>query len=144
MYKQPLAFLRDKCLSQSLLYPKYINFRSFHDEYERTREPTARERKIAIDKENLQWRVPVNKNPNTWRSKLGLYVDDDKDTKTFDLIAFLQQPIDLRFKTLKMNREKRRRTKAIAYQQYLPERHNILGNDLAAAHFIVHRGGSVK
>lgn len=30
------------------------------------------------------------------------------------------------------------------FQQYLPERHEILGNDLAAAHFIVHRKGKVR
>lgn len=34
--------------------------------------------------------------------------------------------------------------KLIAEQQYLEERHNALGTDLAAAHFIVYRGGSVK
>ncbi|KAL1131317.1 hypothetical protein AAG570_010935 [Ranatra chinensis] len=29
-------------------------------------------------------------------------------------------------------------------QAYIPERHQILGNDLASAHFIVYRGGRVK
>lgn len=30
------------------------------------------------------------------------------------------------------------------FQQYIPERHQILGNDLATAHFIVHRKGKVR
>lgn len=29
-------------------------------------------------------------------------------------------------------------------QQFIPERHQILGNDLAAAHFLTHRGGRVR
>lgn len=29
-------------------------------------------------------------------------------------------------------------------QQFIPERQQILGNDLAAAHFLVHRGGRVR
>lgn len=60
------------------------------------------------------------------------------------MITKLQAKIDLRpsqvKKWWKHNLEKQERF----LQQYIPERHQILGNDLAAAHFLVFRQGRVK
>lgn len=41
-------------------------------------------------------------------------------------------------------KEKVKREMEIEQQKFVEERHNILGSDLAAAHFIVYRGGKVK
>ncbi|XP_064483810.1 distal membrane-arm assembly complex protein 2-like [Ornithodoros turicata] len=62
-------------------------------------------------------------------------------------VDFLSRLHQIPHMTLDMLREKRKlRTfeKRVYDQRYIPERHGILGPDLAAAAFLLHRGASVK
>lgn len=103
---------------------------------------TAFEKKLAESKERLKWRTPYNERETEWYSKFKVFAP--KKNEDVDFIAFLQQPIDFSLKSMRQRKE-RKRVKTEKYmQQFVTERHQILGNDLAAAHFLVHRGGAVK
>ncbi|GLV32261.1 Nucleobindin 1 [Carabus blaptoides fortunei] len=94
-----------------------------------------------VTKESLQWRTPWDQRRGEWYSKLKLFGSDHNNA---DVIRFLQSPIDLSPSAIKRWWYRKQEEKEIYMQQYIPERNQILGDDLAAAHFIVHRGGSVK
>lgn len=103
---------------------------------------TPFEKKLAEAKEKLKWRTPYNERETEWYTKFKVFAPEKNED--VDMIAYLQTPFDL---TLKGRRERKERSRIElekAMQQFVPERHRILGNDLAAAHFLVHRGGSVK
>jgi hypothetical protein len=90
----------------------------------------------------MKWRVEPGDKPGAWYSKFKLFApEDDKNSV---LVTALQQPVDFRPSTLKKWWKKRNTQHERFMQQFIPERHEILGNDLAAAHFLVHRGGSVR
>lgn len=80
-----------------------------------------------------------------WYSSFKLFLSDDEDKKVTETFATTAvQPINLRpsylKKVWKQNRQKQERF----LQQFCAERQHTLGNDLAAAHFLVFRGGKVK
>lgn len=106
------------------------------------RPQTKFEKKLAESKIKLKWRTPYNERENEWYSKFKTFAPDKNENT--DIIAFLQQPIDLSFKAMQDRKERKRVSTEKFMQQFITERHEILGNDLAAAHFLVHRGGSVK
>lgn len=103
---------------------------------------TAFQKKLAESKERLKWRTPYNERDTEWYSKFKVFAPNKNED--VDIIAFLQQPIDLSLKSMRERKERKRVKTEIYMQQYVTERHQILGNDLATAHFLVHRGGSVK
>ena len=90
----------------------------------------------------VQWRTPAHEQPDVWYSKLKLFASE-KDTNA-DFISILQQPIDISPKGLRNWWTKKNIRLEKSLQSYIPERNIILGNDLAAAHFVVHRGGQIK
>lgn len=92
-------------------------------------------------KEDMQWRTPWHQKEGQYYSMLRTFYSEDNNSY---VLKFLQQPIDLRPTTIKNWWAKRKEKKEIMLQQYIPERNQMLGNELAAAHFIVHRRGSVK
>lgn len=94
------------------------------------------------DIKNLKWRTPYAEKKEEWYSKLKLFAPDD-DTNA-SAITVLQQPIDLRLSSIKSWWIRKNMQRERFMQQFIPERHEILGNDLAAAHFLVHRGGAVR
>lgn len=104
--------------------------------------PTPLQQKIAIAKEKLKWRTPYHENKKEWYTKFKVFAPDKNED--VDMIAYLQQPIDLTLKGRRERKERKRVSDEKFMQQFVPDRHQILGNDLAAAHFLVHRGGSVK
>lgn len=61
-----------------------------------------------------------------------------------DLLSFLHQRWDFSISGFQRWNKRRKETLFLLDQSYIPERHKILGPDLASAHFIVHRGGGVK
>lgn len=94
------------------------------------------------DIKNLKWRTPYAEKKEEWYSKLKLFApEDDKNSSA---ITALQQPIDLRPSAIKKWWKRKNVQRERFMQQFIPERHEILGNDLAAAHFLVHRGGAVR
>lgn len=96
---------------------------------------------LASDSQALQWRTPVGDRPEDWNTKFKVFGDSEQ---TSDFIVTMQQPIDLSPKAIKRWWEKRKERIERHMQQYVPERHEILGPDLAAAHFLLYRGGAVK
>lgn len=100
------------------------------------------QKKLAESKELLKWRTPYNERETEWYSKFKVFAPNKNED--VDIIAFLQQPIDFSLKSMR-ERKERKRVKTEKYmQQFVTERHQILGNDLAAAHFLVHRAEAVK
>ncbi|XP_013789160.2 ATP synthase subunit s-like protein isoform X2 [Limulus polyphemus] len=61
-----------------------------------------------------------------------------------DVLSFLHQKWDFSISGFQRWNKRRKEALFLQDQCYIPERHNILGPDLASAHFIVHRGGCVK
>lgn len=94
-----------------------------------------------VTKENLQWRTPWHQKEGQYYSTLRTFYSEENNV---NIIKFLQTPIDLSPMAIKKWWARKKQTRTIALQQYLPERNQALGNELAAAHFIVHRAGSVK
>lgn len=92
-------------------------------------------------KEELQWRTPWHQKEGEYYSALRTFYSEENNV---DVMKYLQMPINLRPSAVKKWWSKRNEEKEIFMQQYLPERNQMLGNELAAAHFIVHRGGAVK
>ncbi|ALC44786.1 CG4042, partial [Drosophila busckii] len=96
---------------------------------------------LAEDKQQLQWRTPVGDRPEDWNSKLKAFSNTEQ---TSDFILMMQRPIDLSPKNMKQWWNKRQTKIERHMQQFIPERHKILGAELAAAHFILYRGGAAK
>lgn len=94
-----------------------------------------------VTKENLQWRTPWHQKEGQYYSTLRTFYSEDNNV---NFMKFIQTPINLSPSAIKKWWLRRKREQTIALQQYLPERNRILGNELAAAHFIVYRAGSVK
>lgn len=103
---------------------------------------TPFEIKLAEAKEKLKWRTPFNERENEWYTKFKVFAPEKNED--VDMIAYLQTPFDLTLKGRRERKERKRVALEKAMQQFVPDRHKILGNDLAAAHFLVYRGGSVK
>lgn len=99
----------------------------------------SRER-VEKDKQNLQWRKDYVER-GEWYSNFKLFANESEN---MDLMSALQQPRDVSIKGLKGWISDRKEELNKAMQGYIPERHEILGSDLAAAHFVVHRGGRVR
>ncbi|XP_067647860.1 distal membrane-arm assembly complex protein 2 [Eurosta solidaginis] len=97
--------------------------------------------KMDTDKKTLQWRKHSGQRTGDWYSKLKVF---DNEEQTSDYIIMMQQPMDLTPSALKEWWRKRNLHMKRKMQSYIPERHEILGPDLAAAHFLLFRGGAVK
>lgn len=150
MYKQIATQYRPVVSAASTVRsPWFCHISSIHqntnnpaDDDEQKPPPTDFEVRLAEDKARLQWRTPLFEQKDKWYTKFKVF-GSDKNENT-DIIGMLQKPIDLSVQGFKDRRERKRVKIEKFMQQYIPERHQILGNDLAAAHFLVHRGGSVK
>lgn len=97
---------------------------------------------IQDDIAELQWRTPTGERADEWYSKFKLFqTDNDSNSR---VLTAMQQPYDFSVTGFKNRRKEKAIKTEIFMQQFIAERHDILGNDLAAAHFVVHRGGSVR
>jgi len=96
---------------------------------------------LATDKQKLKWRTPIGDRPEDWSSKLKLFSNAEQ---TSDFIVMMQKPIDLSPRNIRQWWDNREERIERHMQQFVPERHKILGAELAAAHFILYRGGAAK
>uniref|UniRef100_A0A1B0D3R3 Uncharacterized protein n=1 Tax=Phlebotomus papatasi TaxID=29031 RepID=A0A1B0D3R3_PHLPP len=96
--------------------------------------------KVERDKRNLEWRETFAQK-GEWSSKFGLFASENENA---DFITMMQQPWDTSIGGVKRWYVRKKERVNRILQSYIPERHEILGSDLAAAHFIVYRGGRVK
>lgn len=92
-------------------------------------------------KDDLQWRTPWHQKEGQYYSMLRTFYTEHNNA---NVLKFIQQPINLTPASVRGWWRRRNEERNIAMQQYLPERNQMLGNELAAAHFLVYRGGSVK
>ncbi|XP_055597624.1 distal membrane-arm assembly complex protein 2 [Uranotaenia lowii] len=96
---------------------------------------------IEEDKKRLQWKTPYADQPGTFESAFKLFSSNNRNS---ELLERMQQPIDVSPKAIKKWWSNRKDTIEAHMQKFIPERHASLGDDLAAAHFVVHRGGAVR
>merc|ERR1719341_1272 len=80
--------------------------------------------------------------PDEWKSMFHFF--QPKKGLSINIVHRLQKGIDLRPQSIKDWFYKRKELKNQLTQLYLTERVQAVGFDLAAAHFIVHRGGRVR
>lgn len=108
--------------------------------------PLSEEKQAEQDEslKQLEWRKKPFQKTDAWYSKFKLFLQDDDEPVRETIVTKLQQPIDLRPSTMKKWYKKNLQKQERFLQQYVPERHYILGNDLAAAHFLVFRNAKVK
>lgn len=96
-----------------------------------------------ISKEDMNWRtswISKEDHSNIMDPTRAFY----DDTNQVDTLRFLQTPINLSPSAIKKWWNNRQEHRAMMLQSYLPDRNRILGNELAAAHFLVFRGGAIK
>ncbi|XP_058830604.1 distal membrane-arm assembly complex protein 2 [Topomyia yanbarensis] len=96
---------------------------------------------IEADKKKLKWRLEYGERPDAVTSNFKLFETSNRNS---ELVELLQQPIDISPSGLKQWWTKRRSGISAHMQKFIPQRHAMLGPDLATAHFLVHRGGSVR
>uniref|UniRef100_A0A1I8PHR3 Uncharacterized protein n=1 Tax=Stomoxys calcitrans TaxID=35570 RepID=A0A1I8PHR3_STOCA len=92
------------------------------------------------DKAALKWRK-TNEESGDIDTKLKYFANNEQ---TSDFILLMQKPLELNPKKWKDMWDKRKEKNERHMQKFMSERHEILGPDLATAHFILHRGGSIK
>ncbi|CAG7718465.1 unnamed protein product [Allacma fusca] len=80
------------------------------------------------------------------KAGISRFLEQDRDEKynMTDQIAFMQQDLDFRIPAIKRYFAKVNEEWEIKLQKYNAQRNAVLGDDLAAAHFIVFRKGRVK
>lgn len=99
------------------------------------------EQKIEASKAKLQWRTPHGENQSEWQSKFSLFAPERNRSRMAerfnraDLESWASFRESWRVKKDDLDRQT---------QTFITERHETLGNDLAAAHFIVSRFGQVR
>lgn len=138
MFRKSTQLLRPLRIPQQIQVAS-MKFQEFDPNEARLPEKIRRE--IEESKRTLQWRTPIGDRPGDWNSKLKTFADMEQ---TADYITMMQKPINLSPSAMKKWWEKRKERTERFLQQYVSERHEQLGNELAAAHFIIFRGGSVK
>jgi len=99
------------------------------------------EARIEASKKKLIWRTPHYANKAIWFSKLRLFAPERSNV---DFVVKMQKPWNWNFKDFLSERRKKQVLLQGMLQSFIVDRHTILGNDLATAHFLVHRGALVK
>ncbi|XP_044766584.1 distal membrane-arm assembly complex protein 2 [Coccinella septempunctata] len=94
-----------------------------------------------VSKDDLNWRWSVNDENKEYFKSLRLFYTDSNNV---EIVKALQTPLDLSFSGIKNWLTRKNKQREISEQTYNPERNEVLGNELAAAHFVVFRGGAVK
>ncbi|KAK4873432.1 hypothetical protein RN001_015461 [Aquatica leii] len=128
-----------KCMSTSI--------KSENDEKLPTDKPKEIElsKKVEITnlttKKDLQWRTPWHEKDGQYYSFLRTFYTEESSTT---LLKLLQTPVNLHPTAIKQWWARKMERQNMLMQQYIPERNQTLGDELAAAHFIVYRGGAVK
>lgn len=96
------------------------------------------EQRIEESKQKLRWRKPVTSKTTFLTEGLRFLAPE----RTLQFFEIIQRPMDSHsiLESLKLKRHE-----IVAKdQRFLADRHRILGNDLATAHFLVARGGQVR
>lgn len=96
------------------------------------------ERRIEESKQRLKWRQPITEKTTFLTEGLRFFAIE----RTRPFFEIIRRPFDR--DTLMNALEWKRLEVMVTDQRFIADRHRILGNDLAAGHFLVARGGQVK
>ncbi|XP_060520663.1 distal membrane-arm assembly complex protein 2 [Cylas formicarius] len=115
------------------------------EQNEQTEEKTLTSKKKygvnPVTKDDLQWRTPWHEKEGAQLTMLRAIYSEHNNR---EIMQTLQQPINLSPSAIKKWWMEKKDYSGRFMQQYIPERHRILGTELAAAHFLLYRGGAVK
>lgn len=102
---------------------------------------TPRERKMAEDRKRLQWVKPIWDDKKEYRTKFAAFGSEKVDST---YLQFVAKPWNLSPWSIKraINKWVLKREKFL--QSYIPQRMEMLGPDLATAHFVCFRTGKVR
>ncbi|KAG8235025.1 hypothetical protein J437_LFUL015076 [Ladona fulva] len=99
-------------------------------------------RRYCSEGNRKKWRTPWINREGEWQSALGVFrVGSGPSSEYLNLV---QTKIDLRPSSIKRWWKRAKEDLEIINERYIPERVQILGNDLSAAHFVVFRNGAIK
>lgn len=101
------------------------------------------EQRIKESKQKLVWRQPPVKQFSLASTFLGLFTTERQRAEHLQKIA-QPVPFDISIRRFLELHERRRKLMESLTQTFIPARHEVLGNNLAAAHFLVHRGAAVR
>lgn len=102
---------------------------------------TSSAKPVEIETDTSKYRTLWHQNEGEYFSILRAFYSSESNAP---LLKALQTPINLRPSAVKAWWKRKMQERTIAMQEYLPARSETLGSELAAAHFIVYRGGAVK
>ncbi|XP_021924707.1 ATP synthase subunit s-like protein isoform X1 [Zootermopsis nevadensis] len=88
------------------------------------------------------WRKPWAHKEGEWFSMFRLFAPEKGGS--LEVIRILQNNINFSPQAIQKWIKKTKREASILDMKYIPERHDILGSNLAAAHFLVHRGAAIR
>lgn len=125
---------------------KYYEMTLDADEQEMKNRPNPLadiEHRINESKKKLIWRQPPVKQFSMVSELLGMFSSERRKAANLQRIV---QPLnfDMSWTKFKIERDRIRVLTESLMQSFIPERHEILGNNLAAAHFLIHRGAQVR
>lgn len=98
-------------------------------------------------KKELTWRLRPDQQPGAFATKFKLFMAEDEspDGKVKEsVLGRTSKPFNFSLSAAKKYYKTMTERAERLSQVFMNERHEVLGNDLAAAHFIVFRGGKVK
>lgn len=96
---------------------------------------------MELPKSNFKWRTPWHEQHGVYFSYMRIFYSEESKV---DSIRSISAPIDLSVEGIRNWFQRKKVEHEVQDQQYIRRRNEVLGNELAAAHFIVHRGGAVK
>lgn len=108
---------------------------------DKTTEITANAKPVEIETSTPKYRTEWHQKEGEYFNVLRTFYTPESNAP---LLKLLQTPINLSPSAIKAWWARKKQEKTIIMQTYLPERSQRLGCELAAAHFIVFRGGAVK
>lgn len=94
-----------------------------------------------VTKEDMRWRTPWHQKEGNYYTMLRMYYAEKSRSR---VLKTLHTPINLSPSAIKNWWARTKEGFEIGQQAYLPQRNQALGDELAAAHFVVSRGGAVK
>ncbi|GFG33747.1 hypothetical protein Cfor_05484 [Coptotermes formosanus] len=100
------------------------------------------EAKSETESQPKSWRKPWAQKEGEWYSKFKVFAPEKAGSP--DMVRILQSTVNFGPETFRKWIKEVKRDAAILDMRYIPERHQILGSNLAAAHFLVHRGAAVR
>lgn len=96
------------------------------------------EKRVQESKTKLKWRKPYSQQETFLTTSLRFFAPE----RTKQFFQILQRPLD--FESMREALQLKQKELHALEQRFIPDRHRILGNDLAAAHFLVARGAQVR